>query len=124
MDGTIISESNITQNNNAKYSLTNKGLKDGWFIHDNYLYILNNHKLKKLLVNGLWSSPEDISNYNCPNNEPCFTDDSEYPIDSDLIVPMYKMVLDFMKVSYQFPEDNQSDSRAVENLNSKDPNER
>lgn len=123
LDGSIIPETNITQNKNAQYSLTNTTLKDGWFIHDNYLYVVNNHELKKILINGLWSKPQDIANYNCPDNKPCFAEDSEYPIDSDLTMPMYEMVIAALGSSNKFPQDDQSDSRAVEAVNRKDPNE-
>ena len=112
LDGTILGETNITQSKNAKYSLTNNSPKTGWFIHDDYLYVINNTKLKKLLINGLWSNPESIAKYNCPDNQPCFSDLTEYPISPDLIPAMYQMVLKFISTSYSFPEDNVSDASA------------
>jgi len=128
LDGTIISESNITSNDYSQYSITNKILKDGWFIHDNYLYILNNTKLKKVLVNGLWDDPSAIAGLNCTNNNsdtPCVDEnESEYPIDAELVTMLYDITIKQLLSSYQFPQDDATDARAVENVNAKEPNER
>lgn len=119
LDGTIIPESSVTQSSYSAYGI-NKNIS-GYFIHDNYLYLLNNHKLKKVLVNGLWDSPEEISNFNCPNKQDCNNLTETYPIDSDLVSEMYKIVIQYLSI--QSPQDNENDSRTPEDYRKLDPNE-
>ena len=119
MDGTVISESSITQSSYSKYGI-NKNIQ-GYFIHDNYLYLVNNHKLRKVLVNGLWDSPEDIATFNCPDKQNCNPLEDLYPIDSDLVAEMYKLVIEYLSI--KSPQDNENDSRAPEDYRAIGPNE-
>lgn len=107
INGDNISKTSITTNKLAKYSLTNKKQKTGWFIHDGYLYIINNPNLEIVLLNSLYDNPAEIENLNCSTNtngQPCADIyDTEYPIDPDLVEPLYKKVLDLLRYSLAFP---------------------
>lgn len=120
LDGTVIPQFNVTQSAKSSYGIVKTPM--GYFIHDNYLYVLNNSRLKKVLINGLWASPEDITTLNCPSSDsPCSAYDDVYPIDSDLVAPMYKLVLEYLTI--KSPQDNVNDSRAPEDLRKAEPNE-
>lgn len=115
--GNVIPELSITQNKYAKYALSKPGT--GWFMHNNKIYIVNNKVLKKILLNGLFDDPESIHNLNCPNitdgNCPSYFD-ADFPIDPDLIDPMYRITLELLgKVS--FPNDIENNARDVQTTN-------
>lgn len=73
-------------------------------------------------MNALWDSPQDISIFNCPDKtENCDPLDDVYPIDSDLVGEMYKLVIEFLTI--KSPQDNVNDSRSPEDYRALDPNE-
>lgn len=98
LEGKVISKTSPTIEDLEAYSLTNKTSKLGWFIHDNHLYIVDNTKLKLVLLNALYADPEEIDSKNCVvsgTNCPEYLD-TEFPIDPDLIDPMYKLTLQYL----------------------------
>jgi hypothetical protein len=105
LEGDVLSKTSLTLNTLSKYSLTNKKPKLGWFIHDQHLYIMNNKMLTQVILNSLFDDPEQVQNLNCANNEADCTDfmDQEFPMDPDLVDPMYKMVIQYLAHSMQFP---------------------
>lgn len=122
LDGRTISKTSMTANSLAKYSLTNKIPRIGWFIHDGYLYIINNSKIETILLNGLFADPKEISDLNCSatnNNCPDLYEE-EFPIDSDLVDAMYKLVLEYLYRGYTLPEDGENNARAVEVSNERE----
>lgn len=50
---------------------------------------------------------DSVSDTPCVKNS-----NTEFPIDSDLLNALYKLTLDMVGVSYQFPEDNLGNARA------------
>lgn len=117
--GNVIPRITFTQDKYSKFSRTKKH-KVGWFIHDGYLYIINNTDLELVLLTGLFNKPTEIEAINCSNNttistcpEPFTT---EFPIDSDLVEPMYKKTLDFLLRATGIPQDNENDSRDIQVL--------
>ena len=123
-DGSSIGETTITRNKYAKYSISNTKPKTGWFIEDGYLYILNNKKLKAVLVKGIWEDPEIAADFNdCTNEDlPCIEAD-DFPIDSELVYPMYQLSIELIQVGLGLPQDNKNDGRSVENIQAVEPNE-
>lgn len=122
LDGRTLSKTSMTANSLAQYTITNKKPKLGWFIHDGRLYILNNTKIETILLNGLFNDPKEISELNCKvgqNNCPDPYED-EFPIDSDLIDPMYKMTIEYLLKGYSIPEDNENNARALEMANERE----
>jgi hypothetical protein len=60
----------------------------------------------------------------CPDIENCadYMSD-EFPIDAELTLSMYQLALEILGVSLRYPEDDKNDGKAVESLQSTDPNE-
>jgi hypothetical protein len=95
----------VTSSKLAKYSLTDKQPKPGWFIHDGYLYVIHNTKLEKILFNSLFEDPASIAQINCPAGEETCPDfyDTPFPIDAELVVPMYDIALKYLMTSLNMP---------------------
>jgi hypothetical protein len=114
LTGQVISKLTLTNSKYASSSLTGIDKKTGWFVHNNYLYIVHNTKLQKVILNGLFADPEQISNLNCSTSGgtcPAFLD-SEYPIDSDLVMPAYQLTLQYLTSSLNMPpRDNESNAK-------------
>lgn len=125
-DGRQMSRTNITRDNLTKYSLSQKETADqGWFLENGYLYILNSDKLSVVLLTLLASDPESVSNFcTCaPTSEsqPCYDlNNDEFPIDGDLVMPMYEMTRNFILESFKLPEDNENNSKSVEIINERE----
>lgn len=117
LTGTVIPEFNLTNDKYSQYALIKPST--GWFIHDNHLYIINNKHLSKVLLNALFNDPEEIYNVNCPDNtgEICkgYYED-EFPIDSDLIDPMYRMTIDLLTQAFRMPNDTENNAKNVETV--------
>lgn len=115
--GTTIPEFNLTQNRYSKYALTNPGT--GWFMHDNHIYIINNNFLEKVLLNALFDDPKAVSELNCPDGpDGLCVDfmDQEFPIDTDLVDPMYKMTMEYLTNSMRLPGDLENNAKDVETV--------
>ena len=114
LDGKVLSKTSMSTNKFSRYSLTNSDPKPGWFIHDNYLYIINNKHLQKVLLNSLFDNPEEIDSINCSSAEtPCVEFlETEFPVDSELIPPMYELTMKFLVNSLALPpKDNENDAK-------------
>lgn len=114
LEGRVLPEINLTQNRFSEYALSTQ--TTGWFIHNNYLYLVNNKVLIQVLLNGLFNDPEEIHNLNCPgtdSNCPTYMEE-EFPIDSDLIDSMYKLAIDLLLLASKQPIDTENNFRDVE----------
>lgn len=111
LTGNVIPEFNLTQNKFSKYALYKP--TTGWFLHDNHLYIINNVVLEKVLLNALFDDPSVVSLINCSSTTGNCNDpfDEEFPIDSDLVDPMYKMAMSFLLQGMQLPKDLENDTK-------------
>jgi len=138
LNGNPVPRTSMTSNKYAPYSLAGAGQVEGWFIGDNsYLYVINSSMLQVVLARALWENPADLDGY-CDCNEITIGGGSngsgsttchdslteEYPIDAELVEPLYSMVMDKLYRSQALPIDNMNDGREVEHLNALDPNER
>jgi hypothetical protein len=107
-----------------QYSLTKKD-KPGWFILNDYLYVVGvpHNKLKVVWVDALFEDPTELAEITTCNDgtSPCYIPEEEdYPIDGHLIEPMYQLVLKYVSNSYRFPEDNENNARSNEMVNDKE----
>lgn len=107
----------------APYSITNSDKsRKGWFIENGHLCILNNSKLKLVVIRAIWEDPEEAFNYS--SCEECnLSMNEQFPIDGELVFPMYQLTLELLGVAMKVPEDDRNDSKAVESIQSIDPNE-
>jgi len=90
-------------------------------MHDNHIYLLNTTVLTNIIVNGLFNNPQEIHEANCPTTGSNCADfmDETFPIDSDLIDPMYRLALELLLQSYKLPADIENNSRDVQTANGK-----
>jgi hypothetical protein len=89
----------------------------GWFISGNYLFQVGT-EYPLVIVEFIPENPEEAAQYEACNGDlssaPCLASDGgEFPIDPDLIAPMYQMTLEFLGFSMQLPEDNLGNARSV-----------
>lgn len=57
---------------------------------------------------------EDVSD----NTTNCYDEwDGEFPIDADLVVPMYDLTIEQLAKMYKFPVDNENNARNTEIIN-------
>jgi len=114
LDGRVLAKTSVTANKYAQYSVTNADPKPGWFIHDQYLYVINNKTLEKILLNSLFDDPEQISQINCNTSGETCADymDTEFPVDSELVSPMYELTMKFLVNSLSLPpKDNENNAK-------------
>jgi hypothetical protein len=69
------------------------------FMHDGYLYVISNNpayeNLAAVALRGVFEDPTEAAGFkDCTNqNEPCYTDDSNYPIKAWMIPAMKEAIL-------------------------------
>lgn len=111
--GSTIPEITVMQKKYLEYALNpaNK-TQTGWFMHNNHLYVINNSFLSKVLLNALFDNPAEIHDLNCNVTESNCNDfqDEEFPIDSDLVQPMYSLTLEYLTRAMQLPQDVENDA--------------
>lgn len=124
--GQKIDSTNISRNDLAAYSISNKATSVGWLIEDGKLVVLNTDlTLPHVLLTAVWEDPEKLDNYcGCSSDDelsPCYNSlDQEFPIDADLVMPMYELTLKFMQITQSYPEDNLNNAKNVETLREKE----
>lgn len=91
-----------------------------YFFHDGYLFITGTLSLKAIQVYGVFEDVEDLSTYTicdetgAENSNPCYNPETDtFPIDGDLVLPMYKMVIEILGIGMQSPEDNENNARST-----------
>lgn len=126
IDGNILSQMSITNNKYGKYSAV-KESKKGWFILENTPFVIwpkdKDHLDFKLgLIEFVAEDPEELALLNIcgeDDNAPCIdTANNEFPIDSDLIHPLYQMTLQMLQVSMGMPEDDLNNSVSADSTKS------
>tara|TARA_R110002126_G_scaffold127296_1_gene269481 strand:- start:1021 stop:1719 length:699 start_codon:yes stop_codon:yes gene_type:complete len=68
------------------------------FLHDGYLYVYSKNSaynsIKALTLRAVFEDPEEIANFkDCNTDQPCYSDDSEFPIKSWMIPTMKESIL-------------------------------
>lgn len=124
IDGTVLSETSITKDKLKTYSLSQQTPKLGWFIEDNRLHVLHSQTTPLVIAIALWEDPEAVSDFcTCggesgTGNTPCYnTQNDEFPIDAELVLPMYEMTLKVFGLGMQYPEDNENNARSNQVVN-------
>lgn len=115
LNGRNIDRSYILSNKYSKYSNTNQDKVIKYFIDNGYVFLLNTLDLTKIAAKAVWVNPEDLEVFkSCQSNTPCYNSLTDnFPIDADLIDPLYKLTLESLRLAYQFPEDTENDSRDI-----------
>lgn len=116
LNGNTLSKTTPTIQKLSEFSITNRDPKPGYFIHDNYLYVVAADKLIMVLMDNVFLKPSEIAGYNCPSDtgncpHPL---DVEFPVDADLIAPMYEMTMKFIGSSNT--QDYENDARSPDSL--------
>jgi hypothetical protein len=68
-------------------------------IFNRYLYLIDAPYTLNIAVSGVFENPNELSDYNDCEGQPCFDWDSEYPMSSHLIDAAVKMVADMLTFS-------------------------
>lgn len=116
LEGKRLDTITIDQNNLSKYGRRKQmGQKQilGWFLHNGYVYVLNNKKIEYVLIKGIFENIEDLNLLPvCSQTSgTCKMIDSDFPIDGDLISPLYKMTIDLINFTDKnFTEDKKQNS--------------
>lgn len=119
LDGRIISASNPTRNSYSQYSITNANKHIGWFIEDGYVYLINDKVIPFILLKAVWEDPEQVLNFCAAcvsqDNYPC-DNNTDFPIDAELVQPMYELTLQLLEHASTQPRDNENNSKSVEKV--------
>ena len=123
--GKLIDKGSITTNDLSAYSLTNTDPKIAWFVEKNKLYIINDLKLKVVLLRLIPDDPEELSGFcTCNEDESMNEQDScydphedEFPIDGELELAMLDMTEERIRKAYGYAEDNENNSRSNQVVN-------
>jgi hypothetical protein len=118
-DGKVIGRIDIPSASKLNYSLIEEP-KIAFFHHDGYLFITGTLTLKAIQIYGVFEDVDDLAKYTLCDEEgvdvgtPCYNPEEDvFPIDADLIFPMYQMVIAILGVAKQMPEDNENNARAT-----------
>lgn len=99
-----------------KWSLTKKN-KAGWFISNKHLYVagIPDNLLASVWLKGVFEDPTQAAEFLIcdPATDCTNTLDTEYPIEGELVDPMYRMVLQYLGVAMKFPIDDVNNAKAV-----------
>lgn len=113
LDGNPISKTNRFA---AKYKQYNKytGKNMGYFIKDNYLYVINDKIMQYVTVIGLFEDPSELKNFvDCSGNT-CWSMDSDYPVTQKMASQITDIVLKTKVLPFmQFPADNKNDAANI-----------
>jgi hypothetical protein len=117
IDGTILGKKNLTNNKYGKHSLVIKSnQKQGWFIYNQHLYVLSDHNIPLVYVDGLFADPSQINEYTpCANGainpSTCSESSMVYPVDVKAVSTIYDFTLRMLSQAYRFGEDSATDAR-------------
>ena len=103
-----------------KYKKFNKytGNTKGWFVKNNYLYMVNGNGVKYVTLTGLFEDPSELAKYRTCSGDTCWTYDSAYPVGAKLASEITNIVVKTKILPFmQFPLDDKNDAN---NLNSQD----
>lgn len=92
---------------NGRFS--KKGTKA--FIHNRYVYLITDTMYDKIVVSGVFESPEALNTYSDCSGNACYTDNSPYPMALHMVETMKKMILDTnIKIFMSTQEDQVNDA--------------
>jgi hypothetical protein len=115
----------IISYNQAPFAGNNKWTKKitKTFLHNGYIYLIVNNINQSLLthitIDAIFEYPEEASKYSDCNDEPCYTNDSRYPISGWMIEPLKDMIMkNDLKIGLAAPSDksNNADHDVQQNI--------
>jgi hypothetical protein len=113
---TIVSYQRASTFGNGKYNKNEVGV----FLHDGYLYLINaDPELSYISVEGVFEEPSEAAKYFTCEGEPCYTDDSRYPISATMVELMKQRILatNIKFITQGFPDSNgDGDSKVQPNI--------
>lgn len=115
LDNTPITQTNNFKRRYKKYSRYT-GQNKGWFLKDNYLYIMNDQLLKYVNVFGIFDDPRELASFNTCDDIPCFSWDSNYPVSAKMAKSIVDIIIQTkVKALMTFPQDLSNDSMNKDN---------
>lgn len=91
-----------------------------FFYYNGYIYITGTLTLKAIMVYGVFEDVDNLETYTtCDDtgtetSTPCYNSDEDtFPIDGDLVLALYKIVIDILNIGKQMPEDNENNARST-----------
>ncbi len=111
--GEPISKSNHIKQRYQKYNkYTSKSW--GWYLKDDYLYVINNQNLNYLTVAGIFEFPSDLGEFVSCDNQECWTLDSNYPVSLTLATQITDIVVKTKVNTFlTLPMDNSNDANGA-----------
>lgn len=95
-----------------KYTANSKG----WFIKNNFLYLVSDQTTKFVTVTGLFEDPSDLINYRTCSGEACWSYDSQYPVGAKMASDITNIIVKTKILPYmQFPLDDKNDANNLNN---------
>ncbi len=92
IDGSSISKSNPIRQKYQKYNKYTSTSR-GWYLKDDYLYIINDQVLTYVSVAGLFEFPSELANFTSCEGEACWSLDSPYPISLSLATQVTDIIV-------------------------------
>lgn len=113
MDGSSIPKSNPIKQKYQKYNKYTKSER-GWYLKDNYLYIINDVFLEKASIAGIFEFPSDLARFVTCNNQECWTRDSNYPVTMSMASQITDIIIKNKITPFlNFPNDNSNNANGL-----------
>lgn len=92
IDGTSVPKSNPIRQRYQKYNKFTSNTR-GWYLKDDYLYIINDQLLTYVSIAGLFEFPSELANFISCEGEACWSLDSPYPISLSLATQVTDIII-------------------------------
>ncbi len=92
IDGSSISKSNPIRQKYQKYNQFTSSAR-GWYLKDDYLYVINDQLLSYVSIAGLFEFPSELANFIACDGEACWSLDSPYPISLSLATQVTDIIV-------------------------------
>jgi len=110
LDNTHITQTNRFKRRYKKYSRYT-GSNKGWYLKDNYIYVINDNILKYVNVHGIFDDPRELASFKNCSGETCFSFDSNYPVSTKMADSIVNIIIQTkVKPFMTFPQDLSNDS--------------
>lgn len=85
-----------------------------YFHKDGYIYVTGRDRSDKIRVRGMFSDPREAAKFNTCDGDPCYTDDSKYPVASWMIPVINDIIIkNELRIETIAPNDEISDARTI-----------
>lgn len=84
------------------------------FLFNGYIYLIIKNKdkvIKKINIQGVFASPEDVKSFNTCDGEVCYSDETPYPISEHMLQPLKQILIENIKIAINGISDNQGDNK-------------